>query len=340
MPNQWNPDDFNPHDPAFLADPYPMYARFRDQAPVHLVQPYDSYWVFRYADVANVLTDAVTYVKNPPHGWPPTPGPAGMMRYLPEGLFSSDPPRHTALRAILDPLFVGAIPNAPQIASAVATGIIDRAKLTGYLELVADYAIPVPSTTLFTILGLPQNQPTDYIWPGLVAWVTEIAAADDITQSVAVRSAGATCDMALNTFYEGFVIDCQAHAETGLVPAMAGTIGIPGGLTAPDVQVSATDFTVAGYLSTTFLIGTGVRNLILNPEQAALLREQPDLIDNAVEEMLRFDAPAQLVDRVTAVDTELDGVSLPAGTKVTVVLGSAEPRPRPVRRPGPVPHHP
>lgn len=81
---------------------------------------------------------------------------------------------------------------------------------------------------------------------------------------------------------------------------------------------------MAGYLSTTLLICTGTRNLLANPEQADALRKDWGLIGKAVQEMLRFDAPAQLVDRVVATDTELNGVPLKPGDRVTAVLGSAD----------------
>jgi cytochrome P450 len=320
----WNAADFNPHDPAFLADPYPTYANFRENAPVSLVKPYDSLWVFRYADVNAVISDTDTFLKNQPAGQgTPPPGPMKMMAYLPEPLFQSDPPRHTMLRDALQPLFDDAIMAAEKIANDIAAPIIEKASTTGYIELVADYALPVPAGVLFTILGIPQDTPVDFTWPGLTAWTGAIAAAHDITQSLPVRSTGATCDMALNTFYEGFVAKCQAQPQSGLVGAMCATVGRPDGLQAIDAQVCATDLTIAGYLSTTFLIGTGVRNLIRNPDQAQLLRDTPELISAAVQEMLRFDAPAQLIDRFAAMDTELSGTRIPFGSKVTAVLGSA-----------------
>jgi cytochrome P450 len=324
----WKPDDFNPHDPTFLKNPYPTYALFRQNAPVSTVMPYKSRWVFCYDDVRSVLYDTDTFVKNPPGGGPVPPGPAQMLAYLPEGLFQSDPPRHTELRAALEPLFLAAITEASTTAETIATPIIERASATGYMELVSDYALPVPASVLFTILGIPKDQPTDLIpadltWPGLILWTTAIAAAHDITQSMAVLAGGATCDMALNTFYEGFVAKCADQPQDGFVGAMCETIGKPDGLLPGDVQACATDITIAGYLSTTFLIGTGILNLITHPAQAQLLQDNPKLISNAVNEMLRFDAPAQLVDRFAAVDTKLRDVKIPAGSKVTAVIGSA-----------------
>ena len=231
----WNPDEFNPHEPTFLANPYPTYALFRQDAPVSMVAPYGNRWVFRYDDVQAVLHDTETFVKNPPGGGALPPGPTQMLAYLPEGLFQSDPPRHTELRAALEPLFLAAITQASAVAEGIATPIIERASSTGYMELVSDYALPVPASVLFSILGIPRDQPTDLIptdltWPGLMMWITAIAAAHDITQSMTIRGSGATCDMALNTFYEGFVAKCADQPQDGFVGAMCETIGKPDGL--------------------------------------------------------------------------------------------------------------
>jgi cytochrome P450 len=95
------------------------------------------------------------------------------------------------------------------------------------------------------------------------------------------------------------------------------------GMTIDEVQETAINFNVAGYMSTTFLIATGSYNLLQNPAQLALLRQQPELIPNAVEEMLRYDTPAQLVDRVAAEDLTIAGVKIRKGDNVTAVLGSA-----------------
>ena len=313
----WDHTTFNPHDPAFLADPYPTYALFRDQAPLSVVQPYASTWVFRFADVRQMLDDSVTFVKNPPGPPPPPVGLFSMGANLPEGLFSSDPPRHTELRAVLEPLFMEAIAQAPAVATATAEKLLGS--LGARWELVSDYATPLPSTVLFTIMGIPADH-----WPVLLQWIATIAAAHDITQSIALRSLGATCAMALNTYFEEWILQCRHTPQPGLIGELCQAIGGRDGLTAEDVQVCCSDFAVAGYLSTTFLIGTALVHLLDNPDQAQLLRAQPDLIHNAVEEMLRIDAPAQLVDRVAAVDTELGGITLPAGTKLTAVLGSAD----------------
>lgn len=320
MSDGFNPDTFDPHDPAFLADPYPRYARFRAQAPIHTVKPYGSNWLFAYADCKAVLEDTDVWVKNSPLPEPKAPGPYGVTSSFPPGLFGSDPPLHKELRDILEPLFDQAIEGAPAIAKTIAEPLLTAAHDHGRMELIFDYALPLPAQVLFTLLGIPDDPG---VWEGLISWHTAIVAAHDMTQSMPVRFSGATSSMALNSFFEGMRLSDEVSAETGLFAAMCGAFA-NAGLTPEQVQTCASDFLVAGYISTTFLIGTGTRNLLLNPDQLAALREDPTLIDGAVREMLRFDAPAQLVDRCAAVDTELGGHAFKAGDRVTAVLGSAD----------------
>jgi cytochrome P450 len=318
MSDGFNPDQFDPHDPAYLADPYPTYATFREQAPIHAVQPYGTSWVFGYADCKQMLDATDVWIKNSPLGERKPYGQFEVLSNFPPGLFGSDPDLHTELRSILEPLFDAAIHDAPNIAEEIGQPLLAAAKQHGRMELISDYALALPAGVLFTLLGIP-NDPG--VWEGLMTWQGAIVAAHDITQSATVRGGGATCSMAVNTFFEGLRLSKQP--TPGLFAEMCNAFA-HAGLSAEQVQMCATDFLVAGYASTTFLIGSGTRNLLLNPEQLTALREDPTLISGAVEEMLRFDAPAQLVDRCAAVDTELGGHLFKAGDRVTAVVGSAD----------------
>lgn len=318
MSSGFDPNQFDPHDPAYLADPYPTYAYFREQAPIHPVELYESTWVFGYDDCKEMLDATTVWIKNSPLGEPKPYGQFEVMSNFPPGLFGSDPDLHTELRSILEPLFDAAIQTAPAIAKEKAGQLLAAAREHGRMELISDYALRLPARVLFTLLGIPDDPG---VWEGLIAWEGAIVAAHDITQSAAVRGGGATCSMAVNTFFEGLRLSKQPQA--GLFAEMCSAFA-RAGLSPEHVQTCATDFLVAGYASTTFLIGTGTRNLLNNPEQLAALRADPTLITGAVEEMLRFDAPAQLVDRRAAVDTELGGHSFKEGDRVTAVLGSAD----------------
>jgi cytochrome P450 len=316
----WSPEHFDPHDPGFLADPYPTYARFREHAPIHSVKPYESHWIFRYADCEQVLSATDTWVKTAPPGSPPAIGPYEMMASFPADLFGSDPPLHTQLRSILEPLFDESIQSAAALAAEQAEPLLAAARQHGSIELVSDYALPVPAHVLFTILGIPNDEG---VWSGLLAWQAAITAAHDITQSSAVRGAGATCSMALSAFFEGMRLKSRATPADGFFPRICDAFA-SAGLSDQEAQMCAGDFVMGGFLSTTFLIGTGVRSLLLNPQQLASLRKDPTLMAGALEEMLRFDAPLQMIDRYAASDTEVGGQRLKQGSKVTAVVGSAD----------------
>jgi cytochrome P450 len=320
MPDAFDPSTFNPHDARFLADPFPTYAQFRESDPIYPVALYQSDWLFRYADCQTVLTGTDVWLKNSPKGGSAPYGPYGMMGNFPQGLFASDPPVHTTLRGILQPMFDEAIKSGPALAQQFAGPLLAKAAQHGRLELITDYALPLPASVLFTLLGIPNNPG---VWSGLITWQAAVAAAHDITQSVSVRGTGATCSMALNSFFEGMLLANHAAPGEGLFAQMCQTFE-EAGLSPQEVQMCAVDFLIAGYLSTTFIIGTGIRRLLSNPDQLAALRADPSLIAGALEEMLRFDGPVQVIDRYAAVDTELAGKAYAAGAKVTAVVGAAD----------------
>jgi cytochrome P450 len=136
---------------------------------------------------------------------------------------------------------------------------------------------------------------------------------------------GATCSMALISFFEAMLLEKPSKA--GLFGKLVKAFK-KAGLSDGDVQVCAFDFVVAGYLSTTFIIGTGTRNLLNNPEELRELRDNPSLMPGALEEMMRYDGPVQIIDRVAAEDTQLGEYKFKKYDKVIVVVGSANRDPR------------
>jgi pimeloyl-[acyl-carrier protein] synthase len=324
MSTPFDPTTFDPHAPAFIADPYPTYAQFREHAPAYRVTfrygnmtLYDSTWIFRYADVKTVLEGKALFLKNtnPPSASPP---PFDVLQNMPNGVFFLDPPRHDELRPILDILLAQAIAGIGASAAASATQLLDAAKASRRIELVSAYAMPLPSNALRTVLGISIGD-----WAGIEKWVSGMVAGHDYTAPAAAQGMRGTCAMALGAYFQALTRGCPMHAENGKMIDLMVSKAEPKGMSREEVQQTAVNLTVAGYFSTVFLIATGTLNLLRNPSQFALLRSRPDLIGNAVEEMLRYDAPAQLADRYVANDTKIAGVALKAGEQVTAVLGSA-----------------
>jgi cytochrome P450 len=323
MPEGFDPTKFDPHEPAFIADPYPTYASFREHAPVQLVKPYENHWIFGYDGCAQVLGDTDVWVKKgvAQHAH----GPYGMMSSFPENLFQSDPPRHIVLRKLLEPLIGEVLERAPGLAQKTAQPLLEAANKQGRIELVAEYALPLPARVLFTLLGIPNEGEHEGVWEGLMAWQAAIAAAHDITQPVQTQFVGASSMMALNSFFQGMLLEgpSKSTPPEGMFAQMCLAFQ-DAGLSPQQVQICACDLVVAGYLTTTFILGTGVRNLLLNPEQLRKLREDPSLVHAALEEMLRFDGPVQLLDRCAATETEVLGHKFKPGDRASTVIGSAD----------------
>ena len=318
-PATFDPGTFNPHDPGFLANPYPIYRWFREHEPIAWVEPYESWWCFTYDDCQRILTGTDLFLKNNPVPSTAAPPPlTDVLSGMPESVFSVDNPRHAEIRPILDGLFARTITDAKEIAATAARGLLTKAKVSKRLDLVSTYALPLPASVLQTVLGVPQG---DFM--GVMQYVAAVLAANDITAPISVRGAGLTCDFALNAYYQGLSRCPHLYAKGRMFDLMLneGTKA-PHGLSGDDVQVNSVTLSIAGYYSTTFLIGTGTLSLLKHPDQLELLRTKPELGTSAFWEMMRYDGPVQLIDRYVAADTTIAGKALRRGDKVTAVTGS------------------
>ena len=343
--SSFNPSTFDPHAPDFLRDPYPTFAQFRAEVPVSFVKSYNAFWVFRYEDVQRVLSDTedfsrLHFAKHRSDAEPAArPGAFSVLGNLPDGLFFLDPPRHGEVRSLMDDYLRRSSTEAPAIAATIGAQLLTavKAKQSRRLELMSTFSLALPSSVVLTILGIPRGD-----WPGILQWVGAVEMAHDITQTAGVQGIGGTCAMALNTYFQALIHGtrdsrCPFHAERGGVMHSLATEGIGDAplMSAEEAQATAVNLAVAGFLSASFLIGTGMLNLLgaapdgsfRNPGAEPpidVLRSRRELMPSAVEEMLRFDSPFQLTDRyVVNSDVMLGGVQLHVGDQVGVVIGSA-----------------
>jgi cytochrome P450 len=320
----FDPNKFDAHDPAFIRNPYPFYRWFRDNRPVHWVDtPYKSFWVFAYDDVAKMLGNDSLWVKNDPAA--PAPDTFRVSANVAQGVFSADNPNHDAMRNKLEPLFRQAISDAAPRAKQVASDIIFRLGTRRRVELIDAFALPLPLEVLRQVLGVERRD-----WPLVTKWVDAFAASNDPTNPASVRVAGATSAFAMRAFYDAL---SKAHpiapVQGGLLDSMLRMKAAP--LSDQEIVANAVTLTIAGYLSTTFLIGTGLLNLLrLESAQAGAfdtlrqrLPQDPIAMESAIWEMLRFDPPFQLVDRLAAETTSISGQTVLKGQTVTAVVGSA-----------------
>jgi len=312
---RFDPARFDPKDPRFLADPYRYYAAFRNEAPVARVQHggYTSYWVFSHELVTQVCDDTALFLKQP----------AGTPLDN-RGLFYMDPPRHGPVRSMLDPLFAQATADIAQTADQLADEAIADINAQGRsFNLIPAYARRVARNVFMSMFGVPRAD-----WEALGMQVETVLAHFDQMLPAAQRAPAAEASMAILSYFAILGMGCPAHASSStssseLLCLMASE-GKKDGLSSKEAVQTALHFALGGYLSTEFLIGTGFFNLLSRGGAAmAQLRDRPEGLANAIEEMKRFDAPFQMADRYTAEATRLGGCDIPANALVTVVYGSA-----------------
>jgi len=308
---------YNPFLPEVRDDPYPTYHALRAADPVHR-SPFMDMWILtRYEDVAHVLRDPRFLADRTKwEGFQEVPG-AGDTR----SLLVLDPPDHTRLRGLVGQAFTPRmVERLRSRAEAIVDGALDAAAERGGLELIEDLAYPLPVTVIAGMLGLPEAD-----WPRFRAWSRVLVGALD---PMVIRDAGRIAEFtaaqtAIHDYLAGEAARRRREPGDDLISALVAVEERGDVLSERELVVMLVLLLVAGHETTVNLIGNGALALLRSPDQLALLRERPELLAGAVEELLRYDSPVQLTARVVGEDCELGGRSLRRGELVMTLLGAA-----------------
>jgi cytochrome P450 len=308
---------YNPLLPAVRRDPYPTYRALRRADPVHRSLLMDTWVLTRYDDVSLVLRDQRLSVERERwKGFQALDGRAPVVSML-----VVDPPYHTRLRGLVSRAFTPrTVERLRARVDAFVNDALDRAQDRGGLELIDELAYPLPVTVIAEMLGVP---PAD--WPRFRAWSRALVAGLDPLSPRAGGSAAAVLAAreALGRYLSEIVALRRVEPGEDLITALLLLDESGEGLTHVELVVMANLLLVAGHETTVNLIGNGVLALLRHPEQLAMLRERPELIRPAVEELLRFDSPVQLTARVALAPFQLGGQEIQAGDMLIALLGSA-----------------
>ncbi|WP_067562472.1 cytochrome P450 [Nocardia acidivorans] len=311
---------FDAFEPSERADPYPAYRRVRDAAalfpyafgdvPVTLVT--------RYEECAAVLTGA-----DWGHGYS-----AGISPFrdsgaaIPGSFVRMDPPEHARYRKLVakafTPRMVGEL--AP-VAGRVVDELVDKAVRRGELDIIDDLAVPLAVAMIpVRLLGADPADGSRFR-----EWQLAIARGSDPDSLLGEADVAARGTAALGCMgYFAELIARKKHTPTTDLLGELVTASVEGDmLTEPEVIGMALLLLVAGMETSINLIGNGMLALLRHPEQLALLRERPELIGSALDEMLRYDAPTQFTIRVALADTVVGGREFRRGDGVVVLTASA-----------------
>ncbi len=325
-----NDDGLEPFDPfraEFRQDPYPVYHRYRAASPVHRVEGPGgraSWYLFRYEDVGNALKEP-RFIREarrifPRDAFAPIPKEqSAFWEMTDRWMLFRDPPDHTRLRSLVNKAFTPRITErtAPRI-QAVADDLLDRVVGTGKMDLVLEFAFPLPVIVIAEMLGVP---PADR--ERFRAWSMALAAAIDVKQSSAAYAEGNRATLELTAYLREIVEERRRHPREDLISDLIRAEEDGGRLSEEELLATLTLLVLAGHETTVNLIGNGMLALLRAPAELARLRACPELFPDAVEELLRYDSPVQMTRRLAAEDLCVGGQQIRRGDDVRILLGAA-----------------
>jgi cytochrome P450 len=316
--------EFDPLAPETVQNPYPFYAALRREVPVYRVSGAGFFIVSRYEDCLYVLRHPEVFSSRAGPGFRRhAPELEEVMRqgYPPaEALLTSDPPQHTRYRKLVNKAFTPRrVASLEPTIRTIANELVDAFITDGEVELVRQFAVPLPLTVIADMLGVPRSDlpkfkrwSDDSVAPlgGLISLEREIECQRSIVE--------------FQHYFAAALEERRTHPRDDLLTAIlnARSDG-EAPLSMSEMLTILQQLLVAGNETTTNLIASMMRLLLTHPDQLAKVQADRSLIPNMVEEALRLESPVQGLFRVATVDTEVGGVSIPAGSRLIVMYGSA-----------------
>jgi cytochrome P450 len=319
---------YDPWDYTIDADPYPVWRRLRDEAPVYFNEQHDFYALSRYDDVLNGLVDTDTFRSG--HGIVLemiAPEPYENI----EMMIMKDPPAHTRLRKLVARAFTPrAISDLERRVRELCNMFLDTVQGEDEFDYIGAFAGLLPPTVILALVGYPEGyaatfrelatktlhvEEGDTHQGGMVSMSSMVAKNGEIGQEAFAI---------IPELMEQRRKDPQDDLLTGLVHAEIEEDGKTRTLTLEEILGFVQLISLAGTETVARMLGFGAVTLAQHPDQRQELVDDPSLLGNAVEELLRFEAPSPVQSRWVARDVELHGVTIPRGARISMLNGAAD----------------
>jgi pimeloyl-[acyl-carrier protein] synthase len=308
--------------PEVLADPYALYRALREYDPVHW-DPYMHAWV------VTGYPEAITVLKN--YSADRTPPPAyleqlglSFMKPFAEVMLQQmmfmDGAMHSRLRNICAAAFTPRrVEELRTVIECIADELIDKVIASGRMNIIADFANPLPAIVTAKLLGVPIEDHEQ-----LHAWVIDLAEVLGNFQHHPNRVAEIVRSLEdLKNYVAERMEEQRKHPTSGLIYSLM-TAEVDGQRLSDEEVIANTIITlIGGHETTTNLIASGFLTLLRDPASLQLLRSRPEIVGSAVEELLRFESPVQHTARIAPADMQLGGKTIAKGSRVVAVLAAA-----------------
>ena len=308
--------------PDNRADPYPLYKRYRETEPIHFSEP--GLWTLtRYSDILSVLRDD-RFSADPRNStvWDESraatdePSPFEQMAGL--LLLFTDPPDHTRMRNLVNKAFTRRVierlrPHVHELVEDLLDQVADR----GEMDVISDFAFQLPALVICELMGVPVEDREKF--HGMSADIAPIL--DPVNSPAVLEKAMYTAGLFVMYFVQ-LLEERRKEPRDDLLSALLAAEEHDQKLSQEEVIALCVLLFIAGHETTQNLIGNGLLALLRNRDQLDLLRAEPSLTRNAIEELVRYDSPVQLTGRTALTDVELDGRTIQKGQQVVVLLGA------------------
>jgi cytochrome P450 len=316
-----------PPELARQSDPYAALARLREFDPVNET-PFGIWRLTRYDDVVRMLREVpagVRFADGTSFGGQ-APGLSLPGRFI----LQQDPPNHTRLRKLMSTAFrPKATERLRERAGQIVDAQIDEALERGTMDIIADLALPVPSTVICEMMGVPSADRARFTeWTSAATHLLAAALQDPEVVARGVEAAGE-----LAAYFTDLIAERRKSLRDDILSELVRAEEEGDRLSPEELLSQCIGLLIAGFETTIGLIGNGVRALLRNPDQLAALEANPSLIASTVEECLRYDGPILLTIRITRDDTTFGDKTIPANTPVMCLLGAANHDPAHFSRP-------
>ena len=298
---------YDPTSRSMRNDPYDTYDRLRAKDPVHRMRLLNAWVLTRYEDVDTVLRDHRRFSKND--------GVEDDYR----SMLHHDPPDHTRLRSLVSKAFTPrAVRELHPRVELIVEDLLDDLEGKDRFDLIESFAFPMPVTVIAEMLGVPaQDMDRFKHWSNDISLTIEPSLRDDQIRRVQRASDE------LYEYFEGIIEERRREPQDDMITALLNAEDEGDKLTHEELLGTLMLLLVAGNETTRNLIGNGMRALLKHPEQLQRLRDNPDLLDSAIDELLRYDSPVQLDGRLVHNDVEVAGHRISAGQRIVCAIGAA-----------------
>lgn len=304
------------------SDPYPFYRRYRETDPMHL-SDVGIWTVTRYADILAILRDD-RFSTDPRNatavdrtGWETgDPSPFEQMAGL--LLLFTDPPDHTRMRNLVNKAFTRRVIEElrPHVQDIV-DDLLDQVAGKGEMDVIGDFAFQLPALVICELMGVPVEEREKF--HGMSADIAPIL--DPFTPPEMLEKAVYTAQLFVMYFVQ-LIEERRKSPQDDLLSALIAAEENQEHLKPEELIALCVLIFIAGHETTQNLIGNGLLALLRHPDQLELLRSEPGLTRNAIEELLRYDSPVQLTGRTALTDIEIGGKTIAKGQQAVVLLGA------------------